>query len=96
MRGNRVTLDLKAVSSMFSENYNKYEAISNKRLTLSRKSLSYRNSTNPSAAAFDRYFQSLGAEQTEAELAEEKFFADLEEQSGRRLRESEIKIAKLQ
>jgi hypothetical protein len=88
MRGNRITMDLKAISSMFTENYNKYENISNKRQTLSRKSLSYRTSTNPNFVAFDRYFQALEAEPSEAELAEEKFFADMEEQSERRLRES--------
>lgn len=96
---NRITMDLKSISSLFEENFNKYESLaSNKsRQTISRKSLSYRaTNPNPNSMAFEQYFQSLEAEPSEAERAEETYFSELEQQSDKRLRESEIKIARLQ
>lgn len=50
---------------LFEENFNKYEALSKSRAT-SRKTLSYRTTFSQNSAAFDQYFQTLGAEPTEA------------------------------
>jgi hypothetical protein len=46
--------------------------------------------------AFEQYFQTLEADPSEAELAEQKYFAELEQLSEKRLRESEVKIGRLQ
>jgi hypothetical protein len=62
---NRITMDVRAISMLFEENFNKYEALSKSRAT-SRKTLSYRTTFSQNSAAFDQYFQTLGAEPTEA------------------------------
>jgi len=80
MGPNRITMDVRAISMLFEENFNKYEAISRSRAT-SRKTLSYRTTFSQNSTAFDQYFQTLGSEATEAEIAEDNFFNEMEQTS---------------
>lgn len=72
-------MDLKGISSLFEDNYNKYEALSSNknrdiisRASIGRKSMSFR--TNINYLPIDQYFQSLELENAEDDAMEEKYF----------------------
>lgn len=73
-------MDLKGISSLFEDNYNKYEALSSNknrdiisRASIGRKSVSFR--TNINFLPIDKYFQSLELENTEDDAMEEKYYS---------------------